>query len=151
MTRRGSTIRRVIWFLRHGDAAAGDDDFARPLTEKGERQSQAAGATLAALGVAINACVASPRIRALETARLACQPLGVEPEADDALAGGRFDPIDLAAGRGNILLVGHEPDFSQAVFDLTGARVEMKKGGLAAVEDQLLRTLLTPAQTKRLG
>ncbi|MDQ3728934.1 MAG: histidine phosphatase family protein [Actinomycetota bacterium] len=141
----------MIWFLRHGDAAAGDDDFARPLTAKGERQSKAAGQALAALEVSVDACITSPRVRALETARLACEGLGVEPEVADDLSGGRFDPEELAAGRGNVLLVGHEPDFSQAIHDLTGARIEMKKGGLAAVDGRVLLTLLRPGQLKKLA
>ena len=32
-----------------------------------------------------------------------------------------------------VLVVGHEPDFSQVVHDLTGARIDLKKGGVAAV------------------
>ena len=32
-----------------------------------------------------------------------------------------------------MLLVGHNPDFAQIVHDLTGARVDFKKGGVAAV------------------
>jgi len=32
-----------------------------------------------------------------------------------------------------LLVVGHNPDFEQVVHDLTGARVEIKKGGIAAV------------------
>ena len=32
-----------------------------------------------------------------------------------------------------MLVVGHEPDFSQVVHDLTGARIDFKKGGIAAV------------------
>ena len=141
----------MIWFLRHGDAEDAEDDFERKLTTKGERQSVAAGKALAALGVEIAACLTSPRVRALETARLACEPLGIEPEEVEALSGGRFDPADIAAGRGEVLLVGHEPDFSQAVGDLTGARVEMKKGGLAAVDGRVLVTLLRPAQIKRIS
>ncbi len=141
----------MIWFLRHGDAADGSDDFARELTEKGERQSRAAGEALAALGVELDACLTSPRVRALETARIACEALNLQPEVVEALSGGTFDPEDLAAGRGGVLLVGHEPDFSQAVHHLTGARVEMKKGGLAAVDGRTLVTLLRPAQVKRLG
>ena len=104
----------MIWFLRHGDAEDGDgDDWARELTEKGSRQSKAAGKALAALGVEIDACLTSPRIRALQTAELACEPLGIEPEIAEELSGGDFDPASLAAGRGNVLLVGHEPDFSR--------------------------------------
>ena len=140
----------MIWFLRHGDAEDGDDDFARELTEKGERQSRAAGAALAALGVELETCLTSPRIRALQTAELACEALGLEPEESQELSGGDFDPVALTAGRGNVLVVGHEPDFSRAVGDLTGARVEMKKGGLAAVDGSTLVALLRPAQIKRI-
>jgi phosphohistidine phosphatase len=141
----------MIWFLRHGDAEDATDDFARELTDKGRRQSRAAGAALAALEVEIDVCITSPRVRALQTAELACGALEVEPEIADELSGGDIDTASLAAGRGNVLLVGHEPDFSRAVHDLTGARIDMKKGGLAAVDGHTLTTLLRPAQIKRLG
>lgn len=141
----------MIWFLRHGDAEDGDDDFARALTEKGRRQSRGAGGALAALEVRIDACISSPKVRALETARLACQPLGIEPEVADELSGGPFDPEALAADRGDVLLVGHEPDFSQALRDLTGARVEMKKGGLAGVDGGVLTALLRPLHVRRIA
>jgi phosphohistidine phosphatase len=138
----------VIWFLRHGDAEDGEPDFERKLTDKGERQSRDAGAALAALGVKPELCRASPRVRALDTARLACEPLGIEVSEDKRLAGGRFDPLDLAAGLDEVLLVGHEPDFSDAVAELTAAHVDMKKGGLAGVQDGKLRVLLRPKETK---
>lgn len=141
----------MIWFLRHGDAEDGSDDFARELTEKGRRQSRAAGAALAALEVEIDACLTSPRVRAVQTAELACEALDIEPEVAEELSGGNFYTAALVAGRGNVLLVGHEPDFSRAVGDRTGARVEMKKGGLAAVDGATLVALLRPAQIKRLG
>ena len=34
----------------------------------------------------------------------------------------------------DLLLVGHEPTFSSTVRELTGGRLEMKKGGLARVD-----------------
>src|SRR3954447_16725630 len=137
----------MIWFLRHGDAEDGSPDFERRLTEKGERQSRDAGAALAALGVELELCLASPRVRARETAELACAALGVEVTIEESRAGGRFDPLELAAGLDDVLLVGHEPDFSDAIEELTGARVDMKKGGLASVEDRLLRVVLRPKET----
>jgi phosphohistidine phosphatase len=137
----------MIWLLRHGDAADGSPDAERPLTEKGRRQSRAAGAALTALGVKLDACLTSPRVRALDTARLACEQLGVEPREEPKLAGGPFDPAELAAGEGDdVLLVGHDPDFSEAVHRLTGARVRMKKGGLAGIDEGELRVLLRPAE-----
>jgi phosphohistidine phosphatase len=136
----------VIYLLRHGHAEEGDgDDAARRLTPKGERQAQAVGTALAAIGAKIDACLTSPKVRAADTARLACEPLGVEPEPTDELSGGAFDSRALAAGRGNVLLVGHEPDFSNEVARLTGAHAKLKKGGLAAVDGGTLVALLRPA------
>jgi phosphohistidine phosphatase len=136
----------VIYLLRHGDAEDGNgDDAARRLTPKGERQAQAAGRALAALGAEIDACLASLRVRAAATARLACEPLGLEPETAAELSGGAFDSLALAAGRGDVLLVGHEPDFSDEVARLTGARVKMRKGGLAIVDGSTLVAVLRPA------
>ena len=75
----------MIWLLRHGEAADGSPDAERPLTERGEEQARAAGEALAALGVSLDACVTSPKVRAAETARLACEPLGVGPQEDHVL------------------------------------------------------------------
>ena len=142
----------MIWLLRHGDAEDGSPDSERPLTEKGRKQSRAVGAALKAIGVEIDACLTSPKVRAAETARLACEPLGVEPELEPKLAGGPFDAEALAAGLGdNVLFVGHDPDFSMAVHALTGAQVRMKKGGLAGVEKGELMVLLRPRELRRLA
>ena len=128
-----------------------DDDAARRLTGKGERQALAAGRALAVLGAEVDACLSSPKVRALDTARIACGELDVDVEGDEALRGGDFDPEALAAGRGNVLLVGHEPDFSRAVATATGARIKLKKGGLAAIEDGTLTVLLDPAQLEAIA
>jgi phosphohistidine phosphatase len=137
----------VLWLLRHGDAAEGSPDAERPLTEKGERQSRAVGLALKKLGVEVSACLTSPKVRAAETAQFACEPLGVEPKHEPKLAGGPFDAEALAAGLGdNVLLVGHDPDFSMAVHALTGAQVRMKKGGLAGVEKGELMVLMRPKE-----
>ena len=139
-------LAAVIWLLRHGDAEDGSPDAARPLTPKGEEQSRAAGIALERLGARLELCLASPRVRAAETARLACLPLDVEVTIDPRLQGGPFDPAELAAGYEEVLLVGHDPDFSMAVHALTGAQVRMKKGGLAGVERGELLVLLRPRE-----
>jgi len=89
----------------------------------------------------------------MDTARLACVELdGVDPQPEPELAGGPFDAEALADGLGeNVLLVGHDPDFSSAVRMLTGARVQMKKGGLAGVEARELKVLLRPRELKRIA
>jgi phosphohistidine phosphatase len=138
----------VLWLLRHGDAADGSPDAERPLTEKGTRQARNAGRVLARLGVTMDACLTSPKVRAAQTARFACEALGIEPQLEPKLSGGPFDAEALAAGLGdNVLLVGHDPDFSMAVHALTGAQVRMKKGGLAGIEKGELMVLLRPKET----
>ena len=130
--------------LRHGEAEEGDgDDFARRLTEKGERQAIAAGRAMAVLDIEIDACLTSPKVRAADTARLACEALSVVPEAVDELTG-RFDALALAAGRGEVLLVGHNPDFKTEVGRLTGANVKFRKGGLAILDGSTLLAQLRP-------
>ena len=53
---------------------------------------------------------------------------GFGPQAVTAL-------LSEYAGRGDLMLVGHEPDFSRTIGELTGgARVVMKKGGLARLD-----------------
>jgi phosphohistidine phosphatase len=142
----------VLWLLRHGDAAEGSPDAERPLTEKGRRQSRNAGLALKAVGVELSACLTSPKVRAVETAELACEPFGIEPQLEPKLAGGPFDAEALAAGLADdVLLVGHDPDFSMAVHALTGAQVRMKKGGLAGVEKGELMVLLRPKETAAAG
>jgi phosphohistidine phosphatase len=136
----------MIWLLRHGEAAEGRPDDERPLTELGERQARAAGMALAELGVKLEVCLSSPKKRALDTARLACEALGIDVTVDDRLKGGPFDPEELV-GDAEALLVGHDPDFSAAVHAATGAQVRMKKGGLAGVERGELRVLLRPNET----
>ena len=137
----------MLWLLRHGEAEEGSPDSERRLTKKGERQARDAGKALAKIGANVDACLTSPKVRAYDTARLACEALGVEPRHEPRLAGGPFDAEQLAAGLGDVLLVGHDPDFSMAVHGMTGAQVRMKKGGLAGVDTGELTVLLRPAET----
>jgi phosphohistidine phosphatase len=138
--------------LRHAEAEDGTPDAQRKLTPRGEEQSRTVGQALSALGVKLDACVSSPKVRSLDTARLACGQLGVEVTEDERLAGGPFDPREVAAGLGDhVLLVGHEPDFSLALHRMTGAQVRMKKAGIAAVDRGELKVLLRPSDLQALA
>ena len=143
----------TLWLLRHGDAEphGARSDFDRRLTTRGERQARAAGSAFVRLGVTFERVFASPRVRALDTAKLACSELGIEPVVHEPLNGG-FGARDWDALRSGerpgatLLLVGHEPDLSGLVAAITGARVEMKKGGIAAIRDRQLVELLRPGE-----
>jgi phosphohistidine phosphatase len=155
-------MARQLWFLRHGEAEPHDarPDMDRRLTERGEGQSRAAGHALVALELEFHLVVTSPRVRAYDTAVLACESLGCTPVVDERLSSG-FDldgALDLAHAAGQdkrVLFVGHNPDFAQIVYDLTGGRVEMKKGGIAGVRVHGRRgeliVLLRPRELDRIG
>jgi phosphohistidine phosphatase len=129
-----------LWLLRHGEAVPHDSkaDFDRELTARGERQAVAAGEALARLGIEFAACYTSPLVRARDTAALASKPLNVTPEEREALGKG-FDLDDVREllaeheDGARILVVGHNPSFEQVVYDLTGGRVDFKKGAVAAI------------------
>jgi phosphohistidine phosphatase len=147
-----------LWLLRHGEAepyeAKADDDD-RELTERGREQAVAAGRACAALDLSFQAVYTSPKVRARDTALLACEALGEEPIVTPVLRSDftAADARDLLLGvepDGRVLVVGHNPDFAQVVFDLTGARVDFKKGGVACVRlegsSNELLTLLRPRE-----
>jgi phosphohistidine phosphatase len=134
----------MLWLLRHAEAVDGIPDEDRELTERGIRQASDAGRALQAIGAEIDVRLTSPKVRARQTAELACEALGVEVETEPRLSGQPVDVEDLMAGRGNVLLVGHDPSFTLLVHDLTGAQARMKKGGVAAIAKGELITLLRP-------
>ena len=133
-------MAQQLWLLRHGDAEPHEarHDADRRLTAKGEKQARMAGVALARLGLEFAAIYTSPRVRARDTAKLAAEALKGDPLVHQPLSAG-FDSDEArallaAAGDGaRVLVVGHEPDFSQTVHDLTGARIDLKKGGIAGV------------------
>ena len=147
-----------LWLLRHGEAVPHDSkpDADRELTARGARQAIAAGEGLARLGVEFAACYTSPKVRARDTARLACRALNIEPVEEPSLGNGfsRDDALELVYAHGDdgrVLVVGHEPSFSQVVFDMTGGRIDFKKGGVAAIRDGELFLLLRPRELESLA
>lgn len=157
-------MAQQLWLLRHGEAvphaASGDD--ARDLTDRGRAEARAAGRALTALELAFQFVFTSPKVRARDTAALACEAgaLG-EPVVHQPLRSG-FDAGEarallLAAGADHrLLVVGHNPDFEQVVHDLTGARIQLRKGGVAGVRmtgpsSGELVALLRPRELDRIG
>jgi phosphohistidine phosphatase len=137
-------MARQLWFLRHAEAEPHGtrSDAERRLTPRGEAQSRAAGIALARMEATFEAVLFSPKARARQTAELAAEQWSAEQRAVlrayQPLAGGfaasqALDALSEIDADGRLLLVGHEPDLSQVVADLTGGRVDLKKGGLAVV------------------
>ncbi|MFZ0040553.1 MAG: phosphoglycerate mutase family protein [Solirubrobacteraceae bacterium] len=136
----------MLWLLRHAEAADGLPDDERPLTERGIRQAQDAGHALEQLGAKLEICLSSPKLRAVQTAQLACAPLGVEVTIEPRLSGEPFDVHELIAGFDDVMLVGHDPSFTLTLHDLTGAQSRLRKGGVAGIAKGELVVLLRPAE-----
>ncbi|MBA2381803.1 MAG: histidine phosphatase family protein [Chloroflexi bacterium] len=133
-----------LHLLRHADAGDPEgwagDDAARPLSEKGELQAERLGAFLAEIGFRPDAIISSPKVRARRTAEIVGQAIGVGVRLDERLAEG-FDPaaVDTMLAEADdprrVILVGHDPDFSQILSWLSDAQgLTMKKGGFARVD-----------------
>ncbi len=142
-----------LYLLRH--AHAGDPegwhgpDAERPLSGKGRDQVARTATWLAGLKFEPDAIVSSPKVRAQETAELATDSLPGAPgvRLDDRLASG-FDVDDLEElleevmgslgdldRPARIMLVGHDPDFSELLCDLVGSpALSMRKGALARID-----------------
>ena len=150
-----------IYLLRHAHAGNPDqwtrDDAERPLSAKGRKQAERLGRFLAERGFKPSAIVTSPKVRAYQTAELVAAPLKARVETDQRL-GGHLD-VDLLAeivddaGGGRVVLVGHDPDFSELAAALSGAQhLPLKKGMLARIDvtppmlegSGLLRWLVPP-------
>jgi phosphohistidine phosphatase len=143
----GSTIPGVrLYFLRHGIAAsreeAGGEDARRPLTDRGRHRIGEVAAFLAERVVEIDLVLASPLLRCVQTAELVVAALEMPDRllTDPRLAPG-FGPARLAgivrehSDANGIVLVGHEPDFSETVgYLIGGGRVVCRKGSVACVE-----------------
>jgi phosphohistidine phosphatase len=129
----------AIILVRHAEAedrALGKPDPERTLVAAGRRAARATGRALAALKVEPECVVTSPYPRARETAEIIAKELGAPVADDSVLLGVELDDLPGLAERhgADLVLVGHEPDFSALVHALTGARVSFPKAGAAAIE-----------------
>lgn len=150
-----------LYLLRHADA--GDpltfrgDDAQRPLSDKGRRQASSIGRFLSRRGFHPDVIVSTPKMRARQTAELVAAALATPVTLDDRLGSGpdldRLGDVVAEAGVRRVLLVGHDPEFSDIAAELSGAgHVPIKKGGLVRLDVSLplqagqgtLRWLLPP-------
>jgi phosphohistidine phosphatase len=132
----------ILYFLRHGKAGQprATNDDARELTERGRRALRDAAPLWRRLNLRPDVVLTSPLPRAAQTAELFCEAVGGTPTVDDRLRPGAMWG-DLAramaahADARRVMFVGHEPDLSSAIVELSGASsVRMRKGGLACLE-----------------
>jgi phosphohistidine phosphatase len=135
-----------LYFLRHGiaeDPKPGRlTDRERPLTSEGIEEMRRVARGMRALELRVEEIWTSPLVRARQTAEIAAAGLGLEKhvrEVSRLACGCAFPTLaELLNADGvpdRLLLVGHEPDFSENVGQLIGGgSVRMKKASLACVD-----------------
>lgn len=160
-----------LYLVRHGAAAditdgPFPDDAARPLTPDGLDKTRKAARGLKAMGVGPEVLLSSPRLRALQTARIIAETLGglkvqaseeLEPDADPRL----ILKTLAALAPTEALVVGHLPHLDLLLATTLGVRrvvASFKKAGAAAIEwspgptaTGSLLWFLEPRQLRRLG
>lgn len=132
-----------LYLVRHAHAGnptnwPGDDDI-RPLTAKGLRQATRLGEFLRIAALTPGRIVTSPKARALQTAEVLGAALGCDVRLDARLAfGPSIDDLRAivaeAGGESPLILVGHDPHFSDIAGLLTGGTLALRKGSLVRVE-----------------
>ena len=130
-----------LYFLRHGEADWPDwekSDDERPLTKRGKKEMHEVAAFLKRLKVRPDLIVTSPLPRASQTAEIAAEHLKVKCCEDKLLAPG-FGRHELARSlkkypAESLMIVGHEPDFTHTISQLTGASLKLSKAGVALVD-----------------
>lgn len=136
-------MRRLMLF-RHGKSdwdAGYDTDHGRPLAKRGRRAANTMGVVLRNMGEVPDILVSSTAERAESTAELArvsggwACPLSLAP---DLYGAGPEDTLHIAARHGGdaerLMLVGHEPAWSNLVEMVGGGRVTVKTGTVVALD-----------------
>ena len=114
---------RIVHLCRHATAAEGDPDELRELTPEGADQARALGRRLASSPDPPAVVLASPLVRARQTARLVAEETGAELRVEPLLApGATVDALRHAVDDvgGPVATVGHQPDCSEIALALTG-------------------------------
>ena len=130
-----------LYFLRHGEADWPDwkkPDDERPLTKHSKKEMREVAVFLKRVKASPDLIVTSPLPRASQTAEIAAGRLKVKCREDKLLEPG-FGRSDLERllkkyPEESLMIVGHEPDFSEVISELTGASLKLSKAGIALVE-----------------
>ena len=128
-----------FYVVRHGRAEARHPagDAERTLTADG-RARFAAHARALASQLPLQSVVTSPLVRARETAELLGEATGAPVVEEASLAPGALSGREiLALGRrlgAGVALVGHNPEFAEAVAVAAGKDQDVPAGSIAAVD-----------------
>jgi phosphohistidine phosphatase len=163
-------IRHAIAEDRDEFAESGQDDAERPLTRVGRRRMRRNARGLRRIAPVILRIASSPYVRALDTAQIVAETLGIDEEIAivDALtpehpSEALLPWLSAQPPESAVAIVGHEPHLGRLVtWLMTGSsesHVVFKKGGACLLDlgikpvagGALLQWLLTPAHLRAIA
>jgi phosphohistidine phosphatase len=127
----------LVFLVRHAHAEQGEPDELRALSDRGRDEVRALAAQLAGHDTPPAVVLTSPLLRARQTAEQIGQTAGVAVRIDERLAPGATAELLRQAVEGKdgpVAVVGHQPDFSEIAFELTGHDPGFPTGGVAEIE-----------------
>ena len=130
-----------VYFLRHGEADWPNwdkPDDERPLTERGKKEMRKVAKFLCELDLPLEDIISSPLPRARQTADVVADRFELHVREHEGLTKdfsvSRLKEIVQEYPVDNLMIVGHEPNFTDVISGLTGADCKLSKGGLALVD-----------------
>jgi phosphohistidine phosphatase len=129
-----------LYFLRHAEAEDyREDDFNRQLTERGRQRTRTAALVLHKLNIGLTHIITSPRVRARQTAEIVGEVFGMDIiERQEVDIGFNIEYLKRLIGEldedDRPVFIGHNPSMSQVVGGISGAHVNLKKGGFARLD-----------------
>lgn len=134
---------KKLVLIRHASAKEGSEDlsdFERPLTNSGEKDAAKLVEALLKTNVIPQVIVSSPALRALSTAHIFAEALGLEnaeinTEIYEANTGTLLQAIGQLGNQFNIVgLVGHNPGVSNLLYFLTEKTTTMPTAAWVEIE-----------------
>jgi phosphohistidine phosphatase SixA len=124
-----------LFLVRHAHSDPGDPDELRPLSARGREQARELAERLATVEPAL--VVASPLLRARETASAIAKVTGAELRVDERLApgAGADDVLEAVEGTdGPVVAVGHQPDCSEIAAALGAGERDFAPAGVVEID-----------------
>jgi phosphohistidine phosphatase len=132
-------MSRTLILLRHGksDWSTDDDDFDRPLKKRGKNASIQAGEWLSAHRRVPDFVVTSPAKRAMQTADIACETMGIKKKdiysrkhiylatPEELL----YVLEDCPEQAQRVMLVGHNPGLEELLYYLVNGLMTIPEDG----------------------